>query len=64
MMENNSNIERTPISPLSVEDLKASRAKLEEMLHSFSQDPALPNEAKDIQKMMDNLDRRIGGLQN
>ncbi len=64
MMDNLNSMERIPILPLTAEDLKTSKAKLEELLYAFSNDPALQNETKDIQKMMDNLDRRIEGLQN
>jgi len=61
-MENFSAVQET--KPMSKDELEASKATLENLYNSFSKDPMMAIDARDIQKMITNIDLRIEGLNN
>lgn len=51
-------------APMSKEELETSKATLENLYNSFSKDPMMAADARDLAKMIANIDLRIEGLQN
>lgn len=49
---------------MSKEELETSKATLENLYNSFSKDPMMAADARDLAKMIANIDLRIEGLQN
>lgn len=61
-MENFKSVAET--TSMNREQLEESKASLQSLYDSFSKDPMMANDARDLEKMITNIENRILGLQN